>query len=127
LHGYIQLGIICMKVFFYTSANKKSPLTKEIDTLNLKDKAKLLACLESVKDIGLESGRVQFRQIEGKLWEIKINLSSGGYRIFYILLSKSRMILLHIYKKQSQRAPRKELEVAFKRMKELEENESNYT
>lgn len=115
-----------MKVFFYTKSSGKSPVLDYIDDLNLKDKTKLLGCLESIEQMGFESPRVEFRQIEGKLWEIKIKLSSGGHRIFYVTLGKTRMILLHAYKKQSQKAPKKEIAIALNRMEEVEANEKYY-
>ena len=51
--------------------------------------------------------------IEGKLWELKIT----RHRIFYVLIVGPVMVLLHAYKKQGQKAPPRELEVARKRMK----------
>lgn len=115
-----------MKVFFYTKSSGKSPILDYIDDLNLKDKTKLLGCLESIESMGFDSPRVEFRQIEGKLWEIKIKLSSGGHRLFYVTLTKTRMVLLHAYKKQSQKAPKKEIETALTRMQEVEKNENHY-
>ncbi len=115
-----------MKVFFYTKSSGKSPVLAYIDDLSLKDKTKLLGCLESIGQMGFDSPRVEFRQIEGKLWEIKIKLSSGGHRLFYVTLTKTRMILLHAYKKQSQKAPKKEIEIALTRMQEVEANEKYY-
>ena len=107
-------------------ASGKSPILDFIDELNFKDQTKLLGCLESIKEMGFDSSRVDFRQIENKLWEIKVKLSSGGYRIFYVTLAKKRMVLLHVYKKQSQKAPKKEIEIALKRMEEVETNEEKY-
>jgi phage-related protein len=48
------------------------------------------------------------------MWEIKISSASGGYRIFYIGLktNTNTMVLLHAYKKQSQKAPKKEIDTA---------------
>jgi phage-related protein len=116
-----------MKLYFYTKASGRSPILDYIGELNKKDRARLLGCLKSIEEMGFDSPRVEFRQIEGKLWEIKIRLSSGGHRVFYVTLSKQRMVLLHAYKKQSQKAPQKELEIARKRISEVEDNESNYS
>jgi len=59
--------------------------------------------------------RVRFRQIEGKLWEIKI----GSHRVFYVMIDGEEMVLLHAYKKQQQKLPIKERETALRRLKEL--------
>jgi len=54
-----------------------------------------------------------------KYREIKIRTQGGGYRFFYITLKKDTMVLLHAYKKQSQKAPKNEIEIALKRLKEV--------
>jgi phage-related protein len=52
---------------------------------------------------------------EGKLWEVKI----GSHRVFYVIMEKEEMVLLHAYKKQGQKLPVKERDIAIRRMKEL--------
>jgi phage-related protein len=43
----------------------------------------------------------------------------SAHRVFYVLVEREEMVLLHAYKKQGQKVPLKEREVAMKRMKEL--------
>lgn len=86
-----------------------------------------MACLKNVEELGFDCPRVQFRQIQGQLWEIKIRSASGGFRIFYVSLKTNTLILLHAYKKQSQKAPKKEIEIAEQRMFEVLNYEKNYT
>jgi hypothetical protein len=38
---------------------------------------------------------VDFRQIGGKLWELKIRTHGSQHRIFYVVLEGNQMILLH--------------------------------
>ena len=116
-----------MQIKFFSSTNGGTPVLEFIDKLQKVDQAKNLACLKSIEDLGFESPRVQLRQIDGKLWEMKISSSSGGYRIFYVAINKEVLILLHAYKKQSQKAPARELKVAAKRLKEVLNDESYYT
>ena len=61
-----------------------------------------------------------------KLWEIKIRAVKSGYRIFYVTVQKETLVLLHAYKKQSQKAPIKEIEIAEKRLLEVLAHEDNY-
>src|SRR6266849_2454226 len=103
-----------MRILFYKTT--KVPVHEFIKELDVRDRAKVLACLKSIEDLGFESPRVQFRQIKGKLWEIKIKAASSGYRIFYVAVQQSSLVLLHAYKKQSQKAPTKEIAIAEKRM-----------
>ncbi len=114
-----------MQVEFFITENEKNPILEFIDKLQKKDQAKILGCLQSIQELGFNTPRVEFRQIDGKLWEIKIRTSIGGYRIFYMTISKDRMILLHAYQKKSQKAPKKEISIATKRLKVVLEDENN--
>jgi len=115
-----------MKIVFYTNARKTRPVYDFITKLAVKDRAKILACLSNIEALGFDSPRVQFRQIHGALWEIKIKTQSSGYRLFYVAIGSCTLVLLHAYKKQSQKAPKKEIEKAEKRMLEVINNESLY-
>lgn len=115
-----------MKIIFYSADNRNSPVLEFIRTLEVKERSKILACLKSIEEMGTDSPRVEFRQIRGKLWEIKIHAQKSSYRIFYVLLSKESIVLLHAYKKKSQKAPEKELNIADKRLLEVLDNERYY-
>jgi len=86
-----------------------------IQVLDKPERARVLEALDQVERYGFDAVRMQFRQIEGKLWEIKITM----HRIFYVMIEQEYMVLLHAYKKQGQRLPVKEREIARKRMKEF--------
>ena len=77
-----------------------------------------MAFLEEVEENGLAARGVRFRQIQGKLWEIKIKAPSGGYRFLYGMVSKEDLIILHGFKKKIQKTPLKEIRIALKRLKE---------
>ena len=86
-----------------------------IQVLDKPERARVLEALDQVERYGFDAVRMQFRQIEGKLWEIKITM----HRIFYVMIEQENMVLLHAYKKQGQRLPVKEREIARKRRKEF--------
>ena len=111
-----------MKIVFYSTRNGK-PIDKFINNLSKKDRARVVSCLKNVEELGFDCPRVQFRQIKGKLWEIKIKSFSGGFRFFYVTIKLTTIILLHAYKKQSQKAPQKEIDKAEKRMMEVLNND----
>jgi ribosome-binding protein aMBF1 (putative translation factor) len=56
---------------------------------------------------GLEAP-VSLRQLEGKLWEIRV----GRHRVAYVVLSGAVMVLLHAFRKQGQRTPRTDFDLA---------------
>lgn len=119
--------IIKMKIIFYNSSKShEAPVLDFIQSLEVKERAKVLGCLKSIEMMGTSSPLVIFRQIRGKLWEIKIQAHKSSYRIFYVLLSRTIIVLLHAYKKKSQKAPEKELCIAEKRFLEVLQNEAYY-
>ena len=90
-------------------------MESHLQSLEPKERAQVLDALEEIRQHGFDTGKVATRQIENKLWEIKIS----RHRVFYFVLSGPRMVLLHAYKKQGQKAPRAEIDVARSRMKEV--------
>ena len=104
-----------VKITFYQTPSGRTPVLDFLKKLQTPERARILAILADMEQYGLESGRVSFRQIEGKLWEIKISAN----QIFYVLAQRAEMVLLHAYKKQGQKLPLREKNVAIKRMKEI--------
>ena len=104
-----------MRVTFYVRPSGRSPVLDYVKTLSPPERAALLEALNQIEQYGFDAVRVQFRQIEGKLWEIKVS----AHRVFYVLIERDEMVLLHAYRKQGQKLPIKEREVAMKRMKEV--------
>ncbi|MBI3606666.1 MAG: type II toxin-antitoxin system RelE/ParE family toxin [Nitrospirae bacterium] len=80
------------------------------------ERAEIDAVLEDLATHGLKAPLVSMRQIEGQLWELRVPPRT---RIFYVVIEGNRMILLHAYKKQSQKAPPREIETARRRMAEF--------
>lgn len=102
-----------MNVIYFKQASGKEPVKEYIDKLPNILSAQVLTVLKDIQENGIVKALVTCRQIEGKLWEIKLD----AQRIFYVLIDGPTMVLLHAYKKQSQKAPKKEISVAKKRMK----------
>ena len=102
-----------MEVYYYTSG-KRQPVREYVDALPQEERAVVAAALLDIEEHDLE-GTTVTRHIDGKLWELKIS----RHRIFYVLIVGPVMVLLHAYKKQGQKAPSRELDVARKRMKEI--------
>ena len=50
------------------------------------------------------------------LWELRIKFGSNNFRVIYFLYIKNVFILLHAFKKKTQKIQKKELETAKNRM-----------
>ena len=107
-----------LSINYWRNPSGKVPIEKYIDTIdNKEERAELLSILKGIQENGTDAIGVEFRQIEGKLWELKIRIHGNQHRVFYIVLKGNEMILLHAYLKKTQKAPVKEIEVAKQRMK----------
>ena len=108
-----------MKVEYYKTLSGRSPVEDFIKSLSFKDQGRFYDVFDGTQKHGLECPRVRFRQLSGKLWEIKFKGEGGQYRIAYILVDKDWMIWLHAFKKKTMKTPKDDLETAEKRMREV--------
>jgi len=108
-----------MQVAFYRSQAGRSPVREAIERLGKSDQARFAEVAEGIERHGLDCPRVRFRQLEGKLWEIKFVTGTGGFRVAYVVMERERMVWLHVFRKESRRTPRDDLAVARRRMKEV--------
>lgn len=81
------------------------------------------------REIGKDIQKVEFgwpigmpycRPLGRGLWEVRSNISSGriARTLFFVLAGE--MVLLHGFIKKTQKTPPQEIELALKRMKELQ-------
>jgi len=71
--------------------------------------------LRLLEEFGSNLSMPHARQIKGKLWELR----PGGVRLFYFAYIEQQFVILHGYRKQSQKSPDREIEIAMRRMQEL--------
>lgn len=73
------------------------------------------------KILGLE-GKLDFpsaRKVAKDIFEIRIKLQ-GEYRGFYAYVGKLDIVILHFFRKKTQKTPIKDLELAQRRLKQYE-------
>jgi len=104
-----------VRLRYYQTPAGRQPVADYIEALAWPERATLAVLFEEIASRGLQARGVTFRQIEGKLWEIR----AGAHRVFYVLLTRSEMVLLHAYRKTSQKAPTRHVEIARRRSEEV--------
>jgi phage-related protein len=107
-----------MKIIHYKTASGRDPVSDYVLKLTEKNRQIIAEDLVLIGRNGLDAPQVQFRQIEGKLWEIKTG-EGTQQRIFYCIITGQVMVLLHACKKQKTGSQHKDVEKAKKRMKEV--------
>lgn len=101
-----------MKTRFFTTPQGSQPVRAYIDDQEVREKARIAGVLARIQERGLRDNLLHTRQVRSKLWEIKIS----RHRLLYFVNGEGVLVLLHAFAKQSQRAPRGEIETALARL-----------
>lgn len=69
---------------------------------------------------GLERMREpHVKHLEGRLWEMRLSGKDGIARAVYVTATGRRVVVVHAFAKKTQKTPRREIEYARKRAKEV--------
>ena len=83
--------------------------------------ARFLRYGDVIEQAGLEAlPREAVKHLEGKLWELRIAGRDGISRAIYVTASGRRVVVVRVFIKRTQRTPRRELDIARQRAKEVE-------
>lgn len=64
-------------------------------------------------------GMPHVRNLEGKLWEMRMKGRDGIARAVYVAQQGCRLTVLHVFAKKTQKTPRRAIETAINRMRTL--------
>ena len=93
---------------------------EELDELNESQKAKFIKIVELIEKHGLENvGKPHVAPLEKKLWEIRVKGKDGIARALYVTAKSKRVVVVRAFVKKTQKTPKKEIELALKRAKEI--------
>ncbi len=81
--------------------------------------ARFIRYVERMEVFGPDLGLPHTRALGGGLFELRFKAEEGIARIFYCTIINRRIVILHHFIKNTQKTPRKELELAQSRLKEL--------
>jgi phage-related protein len=60
------------------------------------------------------------KHLEGPAWEMRMNVKDGIARATYVTASGHRVVVVHVFVKKMQKTPRREIEIALRRAKEVQ-------
>jgi len=81
--------------------------------------ARYLRYADRMEMYGSDLGMPHTRAMGDGLFELRIRASEGIARVFYCTVINRNIVMLHSFIKKTNRTPRKELDTARKRMKEV--------
>lgn len=105
------------RVGFYQDHRGQSPVLDFINELPAADRARIDLAIRLLKEFGTELGMPHARPLRDRIWELR----PGGIRLLYFTYINRQFILLHGFRKTTQRTPDRDIETAIRRMKELME------
>ena len=83
-------------------------------------KAKFARIVQLIEGHGLERVREPYiKHLEGKLWEMRMKGRDTIARAIYVTATGKRIVVVRVFTKKSQKTPRREIETARERAKEV--------
>ena len=102
---------------YYESSTGRCPVFNFIEKLPLKVQGRIRNAFRLLEEFGPQIGLPHLKLIKGHkpLYEIRI-LGSVSVRLVCVL-QKRKFVILHGFRKKTQKIPQKELKTSFKRLK----------
>jgi phage-related protein len=92
----------------------------EVEALPRDLRARLTRIVALVEANGLAALRSPYvKHLEGKLWEIRLKGQTGIARSIYVTAIGERVMILRTFIKKTQKTPRREIELAHERAKDV--------
>lgn len=111
------------KVELYFDEKGRCPIREFLQELNERAKTnkdarvqlkQLLYSVERLKQSGTRAGKDITKHIEGDIWELR----PGNNRVFFFGWKGNTFVLLHSFRKKSQKTPQKEIDQAKREMED---------
>jgi phage-related protein len=92
----------------------------EVKSLPADMQARFLRFADIITQVGFEGlPRDAVKHLEGKLWELRMSGRDGISRAIYVTAAGRRVVVVRVFVKKTQGTPRRELELAHARAKEI--------
>jgi phage-related protein len=92
-----------------------------LDALPVDIRASFQRIAELIASHGLERVREPYvKHLEGPLWEMRMKGGGGIARAVYVTAVGKRIVVVHVFEKKTQKTPRREIETALRRAREVQ-------
>jgi len=94
---------------------------RALDALPVDIQARFLRITRLIETAGLPNVHEPYvKHLEGALWEMRMKGKDGIARAVYVTATGCRVVVIHVFVKKPQKTPRREIEIALKRAKEVQ-------
>ena len=105
------------KVFFYLTSMNREPVREWLQTLKKEEKKKIGEDIKTVQ-FGWPIGMPIARKLAKDLYEVRSSLDNRIARVIFTV-QETQIILLHGFIKKSQKTPKKDIDLALVRLKNI--------
>lgn len=92
----------------------------ELEALPADARSRFSYIARLIEEFGLERVREpHVKHLQGALWEMRVTGRDGIARAIYVTASGRRVIVVRAFVKKTQKTPLREIELAFRRAKEI--------
>ena len=96
-------------------------LAADLSVMPADIRASFRRIVELIGAVGLERVREPYvKHLEGPVWEMRMKGRDGIARAAYVTAKGRRIVIVHVFAKKTQKTPRRDLETALRRAKEVE-------
>ncbi len=100
-----------------------SRVRDELEALPADMKARFRRIVELIQNYGLEQMREpHVRHLDGAVWEMRMKGRDGISRAIYVTARSRRVVVVRVFVKKTQQTPRREINIAMQRAREVDEN-----
>jgi len=93
------------KAVYYEDLKGRKPVKEFIDSFDLKMRGKVLARIEFLAEHWYEIRRPYVDKIDKDLYELRVEFAWNNVRIIYAYMFGDRIVLLHGFRKKTDRVP----------------------
>lgn len=104
----------------WTVETLNAAVDEELEALPDDMLARFWHVADLIRTMGLERvGGPHIDHIEGPLWEIRFKGKDGIARALYVTARGQRVVVVRVFRKKTQKTPRREIKLALKRAEEV--------
>ncbi len=93
---------------------------QELEVLPKDIRASFLRIVLLIENFGLPKVREPYvKHLEGPVWEMRMKGKDGIARAAYVTATEKRVVIVRVFEKKTQKTPRREIELALKRAKDV--------
>jgi phage-related protein len=109
-----------MHVTAWTVTFADNTVQEALDALPIDTRASFERIVHLIESYGLERMREPYvKHLEGPIWEMRLKGRDGIARAAYVTASGRRVVVVHVFGKKTPKTPRRDIEAALRKAKEV--------